>query len=133
DLSPAYFGLAMSTGIISIAAFLLGQSTIAHALFALNVVFYLALWALFLTRLVVFPHAMAADLMDHLRGPGFFTVVAATAVLGSQTLLLIGGIRIALGLWWFAVALWIGLIYAIFAVLTVKRSKPPLERGINGG
>lgn len=133
DLSPAYFALVMSTGIISIAALMLGQSAIAHVLFVLNVGFYVVLWALFVLRLVYFPRAMAADLTDHLRSPGFFTAVAASAVLGSQTLLLFDGVRIALALWWLAVALWVGQTYTIFTILTVKRSKPRLERGINGG
>ena len=133
DLSPAYFALVMSTGIISIAAFRLGLPVVAHALFALNVVFYVVLWALFALRLLWFRRAMTADIVDHLRGPGFFTVVAATSVLGSQVVLLTDSVRVALALWWLAIALWIGLTYAIFTILTVKRSKPPLERGINGG
>ena len=133
SLSPAYFALVMSTGIISIAAFLLGQPTTALTLFALNGVFYVVLWVLFALRLVWFGRAMAADILDHLRGPGFFTIVAATSVLGSQALLLMDAVRIALALWWLAVAMWFGLTYVIFTILTVKRVKPPLERGINGG
>ena len=132
-LSPAYFAMVMSTGIISIAAFLLGLPAIAHALFALNVAFYFVLWLLFALRLLWFRRAMLSDLVDHLRGPGFFTVVVATGVLGSQALLLAGNVAVALALWGLAIVLWVGLTYAIFTILTVKRSKPPLERGINGG
>jgi hypothetical protein len=29
-------------------------------------------------------------------------------------------------------ALWIGLTYTIFTALTVKRDKPPLEKGLTG-
>jgi len=132
-LSPAYFALVMSTGILSVAAFRLGLPAVAHALFALNVSFYVVLWALFVMRLLWFPRAMMADLADHLRGSGFFTVVVATSVLGSQVLLLTGNVVVALALWGLAILSWTGLTYAIFTILTVKRSKPPLERGINGG
>ncbi|WP_266227856.1 hypothetical protein [Paraburkholderia sp. CNPSo 3076] len=34
--------------------------------------------------MVRYPRAVHADIVDHGRGPGFLTVVAATAVLGSQ-------------------------------------------------
>ncbi len=133
DLSPAYFALVMSTGILSIAALMLGHRAVAWGLFALNIAFYAGLWILFALRLLRHRQAFLRDLADHLRGPGFFTVVVATSVLGSQVLLLTANLAVALALWWLAIGLWIGLTYAIFAIFTVKRSKPPLERGINGG
>ena len=37
-LSPAYFGMVMATGIVSLAAYLLAMPGIAQALFQLNVV-----------------------------------------------------------------------------------------------
>ena len=37
DLSPAYFGLVMATGIVSIAADLQGMRTFALILFAVNI------------------------------------------------------------------------------------------------
>ena len=43
DLAPAYFGLVMATGIVSIAALLRGAPTIAYVLFYLNIVQYLSL------------------------------------------------------------------------------------------
>src|SRR6185295_520850 len=45
-LSPAYFGMVMATGIVSVAADLMGLPGIARGLFALNIVAYGALWAL---------------------------------------------------------------------------------------
>ena len=88
DLSPAYFAMAMATGIISIASSMLGLHWLAHALLALNIVIHATLWALYLLRFRRYRAAFLHDLGDHLRGPGFFTVVAATGVLGSQVLLL---------------------------------------------
>lgn len=97
-----------------------------------NGVVYVGLWVLTLLRLVRYPRRVLSDLVDHLRGPGFFTVVAGTCVLGSQFLILTGAHRIAMGLWVWAVVLWLGLNYAIFLGLTVKQRKPSLQQGISG-
>ena len=132
-LSPAYFAIVMSTGIISIGAYRLGFEPLARALYVVNIVFYVAVWALFALRLLWHRQAMVDDIVDHLRAPGFFTSVAATSVLGSQSLLLGTNLSLALALWWLAIALWVVLTYTIFTIFTVKRSKPRLENGINGG
>jgi tellurite resistance protein TehA-like permease len=132
-LSPAYFAIVMSTGIISIAAYRLGHQPLARALYVTNWIFYLAVWTLFGFRFALHRQAMLDDIVDHLRAPGFFTSVAATSVLGSQCLLLGENLQLALGLWWLAIALWVTLTYTIFTIFTVKRSKPRLESGINGG
>lgn len=132
-LSPAYFGMVMATGIVSIAAHMLGYPRVAHGLFVVNCVVYPVLWLLYLLRVLWHPRAFLDDLVDHLRGPGFFTAIAATGVLGSQAMLLHGQLRWAFALWCAAVALWLVLTYAIFTILTVKETKPPLDRGINGG
>ena len=44
DLSPAYFGMVMATGIVSVAAHMQGLATIAHTLFWLNVATYAPAW-----------------------------------------------------------------------------------------
>jgi tellurite resistance protein TehA-like permease len=103
------------------------------ALFALNLAFYPALWALLVARVLRHRERVAADLMHHGRSVGFFTIVAATCVVGSQCLVVAGWSRAALGLWIFGIALWAGLTYAIFTLLTVKAEKPPLAEGLNGG
>jgi tellurite resistance protein TehA-like permease len=75
---------------------------------------------------------MAADLTSHAAGPGFFTVVAGTAVLGGQVLATTGARAVAEILWWLACALWAGLIYAFFTAVTVRREKPPFEQALSG-
>ncbi|MBU6258734.1 MAG: tellurite resistance/C4-dicarboxylate transporter family protein [Burkholderiales bacterium] len=125
--------MCMATGIVSIAARQLGLATLARALFGLNVAVYGLLWLLYAARLIRYPRRFAGDLIDHLRGPGFFTTVAASRILGSQFLLLAGSVRGALALWLLAIALWLGRTYAVFAAFTVKTIKPPLDHGINGG
>lgn len=133
DLHPAYFALVMATGIVSIAAFLHGFAAAARVLLALNAVFYLVLAALYAARLVRHRARVLADLFDHSRSTGFFTTVAGTCVLGSQCWLILESDVLAAALWYAGIALWGILTYAIFTGLTVKRDKPPLALGINGG
>jgi len=130
--SPAYFGMVMATGIVSLAAQMLALPLVAAALFRLNLIVYAALWVLTALRLLRYPGRVVADLADHLRGPGFFTAVAATSVLGSQFVVLAGDDRAGLALWVAALVLWVGLTYAIFAAFTIKERKPPLGEGISG-
>jgi tellurite resistance protein TehA-like permease len=133
DMHPAYFGVVMATGIVSIAHELLGVHAVALGLFALNVPLYLTIWTLTLARIVRHPDRVVADLRHHGRSVGFFTAVPSTSVLGSQFLIIGGSVNVALVLWGFACLLWGGLIYGILTILTVKQEKPALAEGINGG
>jgi tellurite resistance protein TehA-like permease len=131
-LLPGYFALVMATGIVSIAAHLFGMGAIAWALLAVNLAAYGALWILNGIRLVKHFPRVVADLMDHGRGPGFFTWVAGTCVLGAQLVLVAGRPEAALWLWWLGVGLWTFVMYAFFAAITVLEAKPPVEKGLNG-
>jgi len=131
-LSPANFGIVMATGIVSLAAHLLGMPRVAHALFTLNIAAYSILWALTTLRMVRHPRRFFADMVDHLRGPGFFTAVAATSVLASQFVVLAESPRVGMALGIVAVVLWVGLTYTIFTAFTVKETKPSLDQGISG-
>lgn len=132
DFSPAYFGMVMATGIVSIAAHLVGLSIISQALFRLNIVIYAALWVLTVLRMWRFPRRFFTDMIDHLRGPGFFTTVAGTGVLGSQYVLLATDFAVATILWGVAIVLWVTLTYTIFMGFAVKSHKPSLDKGISG-
>lgn len=133
DLSPAYFAMVMATGIVSIAALMSGMEAVASGLFVGNIVTYVVLGVLTVLRLVWYPRLLLFDLVDHQRGPGFFTIVAGSCVLGSQFILIAGNYAAALVLWVVAAALWIALIYSIFTAFSVKQNKPSLAEGINGG
>jgi len=133
ELHPAYFAMVMATGIVSVACHLLGFSTLAKLLFWLNPAFYVALWALLLLRIARYPQRVAADLISHGRGVGFFTMVAGTCVLGTQFLVIGQSFRIAAALWFLGIALWAVLIYTVFSAITIKSAKPTLAEGINGG
>ena len=132
-MHPAYFALVMATGIVSLACEVLGLHPIAVALFALNLGFYPILWALLIARVIRHRDRVRADLVHHGRAVGFFTIVAATCVLGSQCLIVGESFTAALVLWFAGIVLWAILIYGVFAILTVKTEKPPLAEGINGG
>jgi tellurite resistance protein TehA-like permease len=132
-MHPAYFALVMATGIESLACELLGLHPIAVALLACNLAFYPALWGLLIARAIRHPGRVRADLSHHGRAVGFFTIVAATCVLGSQCLVIGDRFDAALALWIAGIALWAILVYAVFAILTVKAEKPALAEGLHGG
>ena len=133
DLFPGYFALVMATGIISIGCFLLEMKALALVLLAINVVAYVILSLLLLLRLLFFFSRVKADINDHLRGPGFFTVVAGTCVLGSELLIVMDQYRTAAVLWFAGLLLWVVIMYTFFAAMTVRENKPSIEAGLNGG
>jgi tellurite resistance protein TehA-like permease len=131
-LFPGYFALVMATGIVSIAAHALQMPRIAWALLAVNLAAYAVLVLLLAARLITrFAHVLE-DLNSHARGPGFFTVVAGTCVLGSQILILTGRAGAAHGLWVAGIVLWVVVMYAFFTATVIRELKPSLEAGING-
>ncbi|MGH7927908.1 MAG: tellurite resistance/C4-dicarboxylate transporter family protein [Candidatus Binatia bacterium] len=132
-MHPAYFAMVMATGIVSMAGALMGMELLALALCWLNLFLFVVLWILTLARLIWHRRRFFSDLIDHNRAPGFFTMVAAACILGSQWFTLFGASRMALFLWLFALLLWVILTYTIFTALTVKDSKPTLAQGIHGG
>ncbi|MER3462570.1 MAG: C4-dicarboxylate ABC transporter [Armatimonadota bacterium] len=122
----------MATGIISIAAHLLEMKLFAQALLLVNIAAYAILWLLLLIRLVRFFPQVKADLTSHARGPGFFTVVAGTCVLGSQLIVVAGQFESAKVLWFVGLALWAIIMYSFFTTVTIRENKPPLEKGLSG-
>ncbi len=107
-LFPGYFALVMATGIVSIGAFLLGMRLIGWALFFVNVVAYASLVLLTLARLVLHGDKMLRDLASYGRGPGFLTSVAATCILGSQTIIFLQNPALGLVFWLVGLLLWLG-------------------------
>lgn len=131
NLFPGYFALVMATGIVSIAAQLLGMTSIAWTLLGLNLAAYAVLWLLTFIRLRYFFPQLLADLTGHARGPGFFTLVAGTCVLGSQLIIVAGHYPAALLLWGLGLLLWLLVMYAFFTAVTVRQENPGLESGLN--
>ena len=67
-----------------------------------------------------------------MRGPGFFTLIAGTCVLGSQVIILTGNYALAIALWLLGIGLWFIVMYTFFTAVVTRDEKPPLESGING-
>ena len=133
DLFPGYFALVMATGIISIACFLLGMQTISLVLLVVDIVAYFVLCLLLLLRLLLFLPRVEADIQDHVKGPGFFTVVAGTCVLGSALIIVLDRSGPAMWLWFAGIVLWTIIMYTFFTAVTVRETKPSIEAGLNGG
>ena len=132
DLPSGSFAFVMATGIVSIAAALADFGWIARFLLMVNIGAFALLCLLTLCGLMLRPAAFIAELRDHRRGPSVLTVVAATNVLGDQIALLTPHQDIAAALWLAGGALWIGLVYCLFAALTITPAKPSLATGLNG-
>jgi tellurite resistance protein TehA-like permease len=132
DLFPGYFALVMATGIVSIAAHVSGLGWAALGLVWVNLAAYALLGLMLVARLIAFPKRILQDLQDHSRGAGFFTVVAATCVLGTQLLLIQQWHDVASVLWFIGIALWVVVMYGFFTAVVTREEKPSLEAGING-
>jgi tellurite resistance protein TehA-like permease len=132
-LPPAYFAMVMATGIVTVAAHLEELEVVSHVLSFVNLVAFAVLWVLFVLRLAWFPSRVSRDFVDFHRGPGFFTVVAGTAVVGTQLIVIHGRPLLALSAWLFALPLWFAITYGVFAGFTTADDKPTLGEGIDGG
>lgn len=130
--SPAYFALAMSTGIISIASYLLGYHVVSNWLFVINNIEFVILFLFFVLRLVFYFPDFKRDLSSHAEGAGFLTLIAAACILGVEYALLRNHFKMAAALWYFALVAWLLLVYSFFILVTIKKKKPSLENGING-
>jgi tellurite resistance protein TehA-like permease len=131
-LLPAYFALVMATGIIAIATHLLGIPMLDWILLVIAGIAYATLVVLTLIRLIRYFPNIVADINSHARGPGFFTLVAATCVLGSALVIITGAIAVAKALWFFGIVLWLVVMYTFFPAVVIREDKPSLEMGING-
>jgi tellurite resistance protein TehA-like permease len=130
---PGYFALVMATGIISLSGHFLGFTALSILLFYLNLFFYAVLWIITIGRIVLFRNDVIKDLGDHVRGPGFFTIIAGTCIVGSQFAILFQNLDVARTLWYLGIVLWVIVIYTFFTAVTVRDPKPSFETALNGG
>jgi len=116
-LHPGNFAMVMASGIISIGFQTLHFEVLAEALFIYALAAWLMLLALSAGRALFFAPAVRDDLLNPRMVFSFFTLVAATDIVG---LLLLdrGQTALALACWSFAFAAWCTLLYLAFSVLT---------------
>ncbi len=135
DLSSmftGYFALVMSTGIISIGAWLMNWKTIGHMMFKLNIILYFLLFVLYVLRIILFPKDVIRDFKNDLKSAGFLTIVAATGILGSQFVMINNQHSWANVLYVFSLVSWLILNYSFFILMSTEKTKPNLEDGLNG-
>src|SRR5699024_10948589 len=117
NLSPANFGMAMATGIISVAALHFGFYLLAEILFYLNNFLFFTICILTFLRLCKYPKVFWTDLTSHANGLGFLTFVAATNLLGTQYLLMYHNATAGLIFWVIGVCSWLLITYIVFTAL----------------
>jgi tellurite resistance protein TehA-like permease len=120
-LSPGSFALVMATGVISNGFYFENPRLLSHVLFAANAISYCWLLVVTILRAARVPQAIWADLTDPRQVFAFFTLIAATDVLGVG-IMLRGWETLAAAMWLAALVLWLALIYASFAVLTFRNT-----------
>ena len=130
--SPDYFALAMSTGIISIASYMLGYAGISNVFFVLNYLEFIVLSCIFILRIIYFRKEFINDLSSHSKGAGFLTIIAAFCILGVEHVLLQNSFELSIVFWYFSIGFWLILLYSFFVLVTIKKQKPSLESGLNG-
>ena len=131
-LFPGYFALVMATGIVAIAADQQNLDLVAQILYVVTVIAYIVLAVLLATRMIRFWSNFAADVTNHAKGFAFLTLVAATNVLASASIVIHGWWDLAWALWWISLALWVVFVFATLIAVVIDRDKPGLQGGING-
>ncbi len=131
-LFPGYFAFTMATGIVATAADLSGVPALGYAMFAIASVGYVWLLSLTVWRAIFYWQDLLGDFRNFARGPGFFTMVAATSVLAAASIRLFRWHDLALGLWIFGLAIWTVFIYGFALSAITSEDKPPVERAVNG-
>src|SRR6185437_7399144 len=124
--------VVMATGIVAIAAQLQGMRAVAEILGWLNALFFAALCILTTAWALRYRRGFLREAENFGTGPGFFTIVAGTAILGGEMIDIFGHPFAAAILWFIALPLWACCMYAIFLEFTLDKRKPALEDGING-
>ncbi len=132
DLHPAYFALVMSTGIISVAAKLLGFTSIAYALFYINIISYAILLPILVLRVIFYWNCLYKDLSNPKLSFVFFTIVAATNVLGAQFVSVVNQPEIAKIFWYFGILLWTVITFSTFIILFVTNVEE-INKVMHGG
>jgi tellurite resistance protein TehA-like permease len=116
-MHPGNFALVMATGILSLGFRTLGVATLGDVLAVLAVLAWIVLLGMSLLRLLWHPAAVRVDLLNPRMVFAYFTLVAATSIVG---LLLHQAEQhtLAMACWAMAFTAWCLLLYLAFSVLT---------------
>ena len=130
-LHPGNFALVMASGIISIGFTMLGHDELANVLHLVAVTGWLVLVALSTARLLRHWSAVRTDLLHPRVVFSYFTLVAATNILG-LLLLERGQAELAVACWMLSFLVWATLLYLAFSVLTFLTHEHNVNI-VNGG
>ncbi|PJF38862.1 MAG: C4-dicarboxylate ABC transporter, partial [Phototrophicales bacterium] len=117
SLHPGNFAMVMATGIISIGAGHLGYATLSKMFALIAGIAWSMLLVLSILRVIKFAHAVQIDLTSPRMVFSYFTLVAATDIVG-MLLFKYGYEWGALVCWFIAFGSWAILLYLAFSVLT---------------
>lgn len=131
-LFPGYFALVMATGIIAIASAQQGLDVVADILYAIAAVAYVVLAVMTVARVILYPRALFADAVQHVKGFAFLTIVAGTNVLAAASGVIHGWWSLTWVLWYASLGLWVIFVYTTLISVVIRDDKPGLENGING-
>jgi tellurite resistance protein TehA-like permease len=131
DLNPGYGAWVMATAIVSTGFDLFGLRALSEALLWVAAAAFALLLVAYTWRLLAHRRRMLADARDPSRAFGYFSLVAATNVLGVR-LGLDDHLTVALALGAASVPLWLLLTYAIPGAMIVGRRQNPVLPGVNG-
>lgn len=116
-LHPGNFAFVMGTGIVSLGFRILGVDLLALMLAVVALLGWLLLLVLSVLRLARYRAAVRVDLLNPRRVFAYFTLVAATSIVG--LLLHQAGLpKLAIACWAMAFVAWVLLMYLAFSVLT---------------
>jgi tellurite resistance protein TehA-like permease len=116
-LHPGNFALVMSSGILAVGLRTLGHPGLADVIAAFALAAWLLLLGASLLRLLRHPRAVRDDLLNPRMVFSFFTLVAATSIVG-LLLHMHGQVALAMACWVIAFVAWCLLLYLAFSVLT---------------
>ena len=116
-LHAGNFAMVMASGIISIGFSTLHHDRPAQALYVFAVCAWILLVVLSAARLLRHPMAVREDLLNPRMVFSYFTLVAATDIVG-RLLHARGYVLLAIGCWVLAFVVWFSLLYLAFSVLT---------------
>ncbi len=117
----------MATGIVSIAASLMGDDAVVGLLFPIGQAAYVVLCAFTLVRCAVYPSRLFADFTNPAVAPGFLTTVAGTCILGAQFVTFNGDYDVGFALWVVGFVLWAALLYSLLAALVMNEAETSLK------
>ncbi len=117
SLHPGNFAMVMASGILSTGFSMLHFDALAQGLYLVAIAVWLALLALSTARAWRYFPAVRIDLLNPRMVFSYFTLVAATAIVG-LLLQARGHSALAMACWVLAFLAWCALLYLSFSVLT---------------